>query len=179
MALWTPHDDEKLDPDTRVRLEALYAIGDTREDETSFQTLKEVALDRGQHPRLREAAIEVLSDSKKFDATPFLLDLAKRDTSEQIQDAAIEVIGRSGRDKNASVNALITLFHAVPGSRTDRLETVLFTIADVGNDKAVEFLSNVATTHENVELRSEAVYYLGTIGGEKARSALYRILKNK
>ncbi len=179
IAMWSVNSDEKLDPETRVRLDALYAIGDTKEDETSFQTLKDVALDRSQNIRLREAAIEVLSDFKNFDVMPVFLDLAKKDTNERIQDVAIEFIGRTNKDKNKSVDALISLFNSIPGSQKNRLENILYTIADVGNDKAVDFLAGVARSHENYELRSDAVYYLGTIGGERARTALYQILRNK
>jgi HEAT repeat protein len=110
---------------------------------------------------------------------PVFIELAKKDSNERVQDAAIEFIGRSGKDKNKSVDALVVLFNSMPKNRKKNLETVLFTIADVGNDKAVDFLSTVARTHENYELRSDAVYYLGTIGGEKARTALYQILKSK
>ena len=67
----------------------------------------------------------------------------------------------------------------MPATKKERLETVLYTIADVGNDKAVDFLSTVARSHQNYELRTDAVYYLGTIGGEKARAALYQILRSK
>jgi hypothetical protein len=176
---WETEREEKLDADTRVRLEALYAIGNTREDETAFHTLKDVVLDGGQNVRLRLAAIEVLSDFKKFDVMPVFLELAKKDTNERIQDVAIEFIGRADKDKNKSVEALTALFNSLPGSRKERLETVLFTIADVGNDRAVDFLATVARTHANYELRSDAVYYLGTIGGEKARTVLYQILRNK
>ena len=179
LSTWYVDNDEKLDPETRVRLEALYAIGDTKEDETSFQTLKDVALDRSQHIRLREAAIEVLSDFKKFDVMPVFLELAKKDTNEHIQDVAIEFIGRTNKDKNKSVDALISLFNAIPSSQKERLENILYAVADVGNDKAVDFLTKVARSHDNYELRSDAVYYLGTIGGERARTALYQILRNK
>lgn len=179
ITLWDHDRDAKLDPDTRVRLEALYAIGDTKEDETSFQTLKDVALDRGQNIRLRQAAIEVLSDFKTFDVVPVFIELAKKDTNEAIQDAAIEFIGQSSKDKDKSVDALSELYKSIPRSRKEKRETVLFTIADVGNDKAVDFLSTVARTDDDYGLRSDAVYYLGTIGGEKARTALYQILKSK
>ena len=179
MSMWEVNSEEKLDPETRVRLDALYAIGDTKEDETSFQTLKDVALDHGQNIRLREAAIEVLSDFKKFDVMPVFLELAKKDTNERIQDVAIEFIGRTNKDKNKSVDALISLFNSIPPSQKERLENVLYTVADVGNDKAVDFLTKVARSHDNYELRSDAVYYLGTIGGERARTALYQILRDK
>ncbi|MER3523613.1 MAG: hypothetical protein C4326_05965 [Ignavibacteria bacterium] len=55
----------------------------------------------------------------------------------------------------------------------------MYAIAEIGNEKAVDFLASVARTHERVELRSDAVYYLGSIGSEKSRAALLRILKGK
>lgn len=178
-AVWGVERETTLDPDTRVRLEALYAIGDTKEDQTAFQTLKDVALDHGQNIRLRQAAIEVLSDFKKFDVMPVFLELARKDTNERIQEAAIEFMANASEDRNKSVDVLVVLFNSMPKAKKEKLETILFTIADVGNDKAVDFLSTVARTHENYDLRSDAVYYLGTIGGEKARTALYQILRSK
>ena len=173
---WEMGSNQNVDPETRVRLEALYAIGETKEDETAFQTLKDVALDRTQNIRLRQAAIEILADFKKFDVMPVFVELARKDTNEGIQEAAVEFIGSADKDRNKSVEALISLFGSLPSRRK---ENVLFAIADVGNDKAVEFLTSVARTNEDYDLRSDAVYYLGTIGGEKARAALYQILRNK
>jgi HEAT repeat protein len=71
------------------------------------------------------------------------------------------------------------IFNATPKQKDKQLETVLYVIADVGNDKAVDFLVKVATTHDNDDLGSDAVYYLGNIGNEKSRAALLQILKAK
>jgi HEAT repeat protein len=43
----------------------------------------------------------------------------------------------------------------------------------------VDFLTTIALRHDDYELRRDAVYYLGNIGGEKARAALYEILRGK
>jgi len=67
----------------------------------------------------------------------------------------------------------------LPAEKKDQRETIFYTIADIGNDKAVDFLINVARDNKDYELRSQAIYYLGNIGGEKARVALYDILKDK
>jgi hypothetical protein len=179
MASFRGYEMEKLDPDTRVRIEALEAISEAKDDEKAFVTLKEVALDRKQPIALRCASLDALTDFKKFDILPVYIDLAKNDTSEKIQTAALQYIAEGSKDKNKSVEVLVSLYNATPRERNRKLQTVLFIIADVGNDKAVDFLANVARTEENYELRSDAVYYLGTIGGEKARSALYQILRNK
>jgi hypothetical protein len=166
---------EKFDPDTRLKLDALYAIAE-KEDEGSFQTLRDVALDRTKPVALRSAALDALSDFGKFDATPVFLEVVKTDTNEQLQNAAIDCIGMQSKDKNKSVETLVTLFANMPPKRKSQLSTILYSIAEIGNDRAIEFLASVARTNDNYDLRRDAVYYLGTIGGEKARAALYGIL---
>jgi tetratricopeptide (TPR) repeat protein len=171
--------DEKLDPETKLKMDALYAIGETKEDSTSYKALRDVALDRSQPHQLREAAMDALSDFRKFDVLPIFTEVAKTDTSEYMQNTAIEFVGQHSKDKNRSVETLMELFSAIPQYREEQLGTVLYSIAEIGNDKAVDFLAKVAQTNENYNLRSDAVYYLGNIGSEKARAALYEILKAK
>ena len=171
--------NEKLDPETRLKMEALYAIGESKKDEKSFQTLKDVAIDTKQPRTLREAALDALSDFKTFDALPVYLEIARKDTSIDLQARAIDYIGQYGKDKNKRVDALVDLFYSLPKQRTEQSEMIFYSIAEVGNDKAVDFLAKVALAHDNYDLRTNAVYYLGSIGGEKARGALYEILKGK
>ena len=172
-------EEEKLDPETRLRMDALHALGSSKDDSTSFNTLRDVAVDRSQAQELRLAAMEELADFRKHDPLPIFLEIAKSDTSEEIQGSAIDFIGMLPKDKNRSVETLIQLFDAIPASRSDQRENIFYSIAEVGNDRAVDFLENVARTHENYDLRSQAIYYLGSIGTERARSALYGILKGK
>ncbi len=171
--------EEKEDPETELKIEALYAIGSGKEDDKSFQTLKNVALDFKQSLRLRQAALDALSDFKKFDLMPVYLEIAKHDTAEVMQNLAIDFISSNTKDKNKSVSTLIDLFNAIPHNRLEQKRTIFYFIADVGNDRAVDFLAAVARSSDDYDLRKEAVYYLGSIGGDKARSALYEILSGK
>jgi tetratricopeptide (TPR) repeat protein len=173
-------EDEKLDPQTRLKMDALYALGDTKEeDEKAFQTLKVVALNEKQPRQLREAAMDALSGFRKHDVLPIFVEIARKDTSEELQNYAVDFIGEHGNDKNQSVTVLIDLFNSIPRSRVDQRETIFYSIADIGNDKAVDFLLKVAITGDDYDLRRDAVYYLGNIGSDKARSALYEILKEQ
>ncbi|MBI4547285.1 MAG: outer membrane protein assembly factor BamD [Ignavibacteriae bacterium] len=174
-----PSDEEKLDPETRLKMDALYALGETKEDSISFRTLRDVAVDPTQPRPLRNAAMDALSNFKKFDVLSVFLEIAQKDTSEEIQTAAIDYIGQLTKNKNRSVEALAELFNSIPKYRAEQLATVLSSIAEIGNDKAVDFLAKVAKMHDNYDLRSDAVYYLGNIGSEKARAALYEILRGK
>ena len=171
------HEQKKLDDATRLKMDALYALGDTKEDDKSFSTLREVALDQRQVPPLREAAMDALSGFTNHDALAVYVEIARKDTSDEIQGSAIDYIGEHGSDKNQRVAVLEDLFRTLPKSRAGGRRTIVFTIADVGNEKAVEFLKRVALADEDYDLRRDAVYYLGSIGGESARSALYEILK--
>jgi len=171
--------EPKLDPQTRLKLAALQALGESENDKDAFAALKDVALDKSQPEVLRVTAIRSLQDFKKFDVQPVLIDVARTDGPEEIQLVAITTLGDLGGDKNKSVDALITLFNGYPKQKEKHLESTLYAIADVGNDKAVDFLVKVATSNENIDLRSDAVYYLGNIGNEKSRAALMQILKTK
>ena len=145
----------------------------------SFQALKEVALDKSQSPRLREAALEVLTEYKKFDVVSVFLEIAKNDTSTRLQSSAVDYLTEHIKDKNRSVETLIELYHAIPKNRREQRESIFYSIAEVGNEKAIDFLATVAKSDNDYDMRREAIYYLGSIGNEKARTVLYDILKGK
>jgi len=169
--------EEPMDDATRIKMDALYALGETKEDDRSFATLRDVALDaHAVHP-LREAAMDALSGFTQHDVLPIFADIARQDTSADIQGYAIDYIGEHGTDRNQRVSVLASLFAAMPKRRGEQRKEIVYAIAAVGNDRAVDFLKQVALTDEDLELRRDAVYYLGSIGGESARAALYEILK--
>lgn len=168
--------NEKLDPRVRLRIDALRATARSNKDEKAFNTVKAIALDRKEEWPVRRSAISLLSNFRKFDTLPVYVELAKTDTSTQVQNTAIASIRRIRADKEKAVNALIGLF---PTTRAPQSRTVLYSIAELGTDRAVDFLARVARTHENFDLRSDAVYLLGNIGTEKARTAIYEILTGK
>ncbi len=169
--------DQRLDNATRLRIEALRALGDSREDSGAFNAVRSIALNRSDAKPLRLAAMEELSQMHVTDPLPILVEIIKRDTDDDIQNCAINQIGMMTRDKNRSVETLINLFDAIPPAKVDRREEIFFSIAEVGNDRAVDFLSRVARNDQNYDLRSQAIYYLGSIGTPKAHKALLEILQ--
>ncbi len=172
-------EEKKLDKKTRMKLAALRALAESENDEKALTALKEVALDRSQPRILRVAAVQSLGDFHQFDVVPTLVEIAKGDPDDGVREYAIYSIGDASKDKSKTVDHLITIFNSTPKTKERQLESVLYVIADVGNDKAVDFLVKVANTHENDDLGGDAVYYLGNIGNEKSRAALLRILKEK
>ncbi len=171
--------EDDLDPEIRLKMEALYSLSESKEDEKSFQALKDVALNYRQPRPLREAALEALSDFKKYDVLPVYIEVVKSDTSEDMQTYAIDYISQNAKDKNKTTRILINLFNSLPKTRVEQRQMLFYSVADIGNDHAIDFLSDVARSSDDYELRREAIYYLGNIGGEKAREALFEILKDK
>lgn len=178
-AVFTMPPDENLDPATRLKMDALYALGETKEDDKSYATLRNVALDMNQPRPLREAAMDALSNFRNHDVLAVFVEVARKDTNRDLQGFAIDFIGENGGDKNQRVTVLEDLYRTLPKGRVDQRQTIVFTIANVGNERAVEFLKQLALSDDDYDVRRDAVYYLGNIGGEHARSALYEILQGK
>jgi HEAT repeat protein len=166
-----------VDPETRIRLDALDALGTDQDNEKYFQALKDVILDPHNPVVLRRHALDVLAQFEPENTMPVLVQVAKSDTNMMIQAMAIDYISSASAPE--TVQGLIEVFHAIPPGRSDLVSRTFFLIADTGDDQAVDFLTGVAKSHENMSLRREAVYYLGAIGSEKARSALHGILRGK
>jgi hypothetical protein len=170
---------ENIPPKLRVRVDALRALSEAREDPKTFHTLRAVAIDQRQPIPLRETAMESLTGFTKFDVGAVYIEIALKDTNEEVQAASVEYLARAGRDKGKSLESLIELFNTMPPVRTRQLGTTLFAIAEIGDERATDFLIRVAHSHQNYELRSDAVYYLGNLGTEKARQALQQILMDR
>jgi HEAT repeat protein len=241
-----PDADADLDRETRTRLEALVARGETRGDEEAFRALRQLARDQRRPPQVRSVALRSLSRSSRFDPLPVLVDAARSDSAWSVQETAILCIGQvpgepekamesltqlygqlpradarrrlavidaaaslgtpraltflvqvartspdtvlqttavdniaaAGRDKHRNVELLIDLYRSLPMGHRLARETALYGVAEMGTDRAVDFLAQVARDSSDDELRRDAVIYLGTIGGPKARNALYEILQS-
>ncbi len=172
-------DLEKCDAPTRLRIQALRALTQSKEDSGSFRLLGEVARDRSNPAVLRLTAMEELAEIPEGDPLPIFIEIAAKDTAEAIQSFAVDQISSLPFNKDRSVESLIDLFNAIPASKPERREQVFFSIAEVGNDRAVEFLEKIARNDQEDDLRNQAIYYLGNIGTPKARAALTAILRQK
>jgi tetratricopeptide (TPR) repeat protein len=172
-------DEERFDDETKLRLEALYAVGRTGEDEKAFDVLRTIAVSPGEEPVVRVAAMEELSAYRRRDVLPVFVNIASHDTSEEMQLYAIESSGAAAHDREKAFDALVKLYGSVPPSKVEKRKMLFYSIAEIGNDSAVDFLAEVAKSGSDPGLRREAVYYLGTIGGEKARTVLIELLGGK
>lgn len=174
-----PFSKKDLDPQTRLKADAIRALANAPTDKEAYATVKEIALDNTQPDHLRAVAVEALADFPGADVLSVLSAVAHNDNSDEVQTAALYAIADITTDKNRAVDILIALFEGYPKQKEKQQQTALYAIAAIGNEKAVDFLARVATSNDNYELRSDAVYYLGSIGSEQSRKALTRILKSK
>jgi len=168
-----------LDSDTQLKIDVLYTLRRSPKDENGFKTIRQIALDHSQNTHVRIAALEALVEFDKFDPFTVLVNVVRTDTNAEVQNDAIVYIARAAKDKNKSVSILVDLFNSLSEKKTEQRHNIFYTIAEIGNNSAVDFLTKVARSDEAQELRSDAVYYLGTIGSDRARKALYELLKNK
>jgi HEAT repeat protein len=169
----------KSDPQERIRLAAVYSLGSSATEDAGpvNRALEELAADRAQPRLVRQTALAKLGEqSRKIDVN-FFSTLASTEPDEGIQEMAIHVLGKKAQRTAASFSVLTGLFRSIPDERLQSKDVLLFSVASLGNDEAVGFLSTVAKQNGNEALRERAVYYLGSIGTEKARSALLEILQ--
>jgi len=152
-------DEEKLDEKTQLKIEALSALGE-KEDDESYTTLRDVAVNTRQHRAVREAALDGLSTMSKHDVLSVLVEVARKDTSGELSSRAIDIIGSLEIDKNRRVSTLEEVFRSIPARRVEDRQSVIYAVANVGNDRAVEFLKGVALGDGEVELRKDAIYFL-------------------
>jgi hypothetical protein len=146
-------------------------------DQQSYHALKGVLLDSRQPRQHRVAALSSLSNMKKINVVPVLLDVIKLDTCPEIQVIALDHLRQRIENKEQTVTVLEGLFRSLPKERIEQRQMIFYSIADIGNDRAVDFLATIARSHRDADLRGEAIYYLGSIGSEKARNVLSKILQ--
>ena len=174
-------DVAKNDPDERMQQMALYFFVDASkgEPDQTFAALKEILLDRKRPWSIRESAMSLLPRMDNDQALGLLVSVAKNEPEERIRMSAINHISQVGKNKSKSLQTLISLFETLPKDQPSTVQSLLYGIASVGNDDAVDFLGKVAKTHENLNVRRTAVQFLGNVGGDKARGILVEILQGK
>jgi hypothetical protein len=177
--IFTP---EANDPEMQMRLNALSAMLEGKRDNRGFNALRDIAVNPRQPAPIRHAALNALSEFSANDPSSVYLQIANTDTDESIQRIAIELFARNNRSKTNRSERLVELFHQYERSSPQRegaLSTTLYALAAIGDDRATDFLAGVARNSRNQALRSDAIYYLGNLGTDRARQALFKIVKGE
>jgi hypothetical protein len=180
--LRSPAAPPQFDAALRIRMQAMQELARSRATGDAFRALREVVLDPRQPAPLRQSAVYSLGTIRRPETGPFLLEVARSDADADLQRSAIEVYAQNAAERGKAVEELIGLFKRlnVPGHEHDvRLGTTLYAIASLGDARATDFLAEVARTHSNDEIRNSAVLYLGSMGTDRSRAALIRLLRGE
>ena len=173
---------DAYDPDVQIRLGALDAMVAGKRDESTFDALHDIALDTGQPVPIRRVALNSLTGFPHKDPGAVFLAVADHDTNETIQRIAIELFARSNRSRSDRSERLIDMFRRFEKSGAKRegaLSTTLYALAAIGDDRATEFIATIARSGKSNALRNDAIYYLGNIGTDRARHALFKIVRGE
>jgi tetratricopeptide (TPR) repeat protein len=169
----------RRDPAERSKVLAVEAMVQAGKGKPStVETLIEIFNETPEHrTREKKLLLNAIADIDNDSAFQFMKEVAKRHEDRGLQNLAIFRIGEMDGDK--SVETLSELYYTIPKELREQLETIMYSVANIGSDKAIDFLATVARTGNDEELRSNAMFYLTNIGGEKARTALYKVLQRK
>jgi hypothetical protein len=170
------------DPELQIRINALDAMITGKRDESAFKVLHDIALDGRQPVPIRQVALNSLTEFPQKDPGAVFLSVATRDTNETIQRIAIELFAASNRPRDDRTERLMELFRRFEKStprRDGALSTTLYALAAIGDDRAIDFIARIARSGNNQPLRSDAIYYLGNIGTDRARQALFKIVRGE
>ena len=180
--LRSPGARQQFDAALQMRIQALQELARSRTTGDAVRALREVALDQRQPIPLRQSAVHSLGTLRRPESGRFLLEIARSDADADLQRSAIEVYAQNAPERGKAVEELIGLFKRFngPGQRNDGLlSTTLYAIASIGDTRATEFLEEVARTNTNDEIRNSAVFYLGSMGTDRSRAALIRLLRGE
>jgi len=155
-----------LDKNTRLKLAALRGIAADRDAE-SFSTVRDFVLDRREHPQLRIEALTLLARYGEFDIFPVLEEIAKNDPDAQLRIYAVDLLGRSEKNKDAIVGKLIDLYAAAPKEDRKMKEHLISSIGRLGTRNGTDFLVKVAKSDPESRMREGAIYFIGTYEKDK------------
>ncbi len=191
------------DASEKVRVEAVEALADQENDE-AFEVLKGI-LQKGGSRRVQNEALEAISDGFPQRAESVLYDVAMNNPEESLQREAVEAIGdlkyevaapslkhilsehKSPRVRSEAVERLADLASpkmmipvlenvaANDPSRTVRAQALESLVEDLG-ELGVEAAVRIARTHENLDVRKQAINALGDSDNRTARNALIHLI---
>jgi HEAT repeat protein len=167
--------------DRKLRLTALYALAKMRSESPDEveAVMKDVAKRTSEDRETRLAALYALSDARSDAPIDLYKDLALQEKDEEIRKVAVHLLAKSVGDKTVAFNTLSGIYGKSSGSDRQLKEAALYGIAEIGNAQSVGFLKNVAKSDPDQEMRRQAVYFLGSIGGDEAKTALIELLRKK
>lgn len=151
---------EAVDPDEELKLMALSALINM-DEEKAFPMLEKIV--RGDSSlKLKQQALFVLSRHEDSKVLPLITELALKNEDPELRDQAIFWLGQ--RDDGQSVDTILKLYDKVDSRRAK--EQMLHAFATNDNPKTRAKLIEIAKKESDLELRKNAIFWLGQAGDE-------------
>ena len=171
------HLENLIPPEMKRKLRVVIDKEDFKFDGETYYLLQKIALDKSKPEDIREAAVLTLSISNEYDPIHVSTEIMINDTNKGLQFYAIENLREYKKGRDKAVKAMIKLFRELPEDREEERRMIFYSLADIGNDEAVDFLIDIVNADAKSEYFNDAVYYLGSIGTEKARNTLKKVFR--
>ena len=162
----------RTDPDEEVRHQAVFWMGQL-EDNDAVAALEDVLQD-ADDIELQKKVVFALAQHSSGRGMEILQEIAlDRRVNEEVREQAIFWIGQEGSSEDLSI--LMDLYESVNSNQLK--ERIIFAVSQSGSSRAVDWLAAVAhDDSEHMELREDAVFWIGQISGSESVDALESIL---
>ncbi len=152
--------EETVDPDEELKLMALSAL--INMDEAKALPMLEKIIRGDSSTKLKKQALFVLSQHGNEKALPLITELAVKSKDPELREQAVFWLGQRSDDQ--SMDTLLKLFDDA-GSNREK-EQMLHAFANSENRKARAKLIEIAKKESDINLRKQAIFWLGQAGNE-------------
>lgn len=147
----------KKHPDQQIREEAIFWIGQKAPADQALAALQDFALNDASEA-IQNKAIFSLSQISKEKALPVLMKIAKDKAKPNLREQAIFWISQTD-DSPEVVNFLKDLVDQDPDLKIQK--KALFALTQLHDSATEKELLKIAKTHKSIEVREEAIFWLG------------------
>jgi HEAT repeat protein len=141
----------------RLRLDAIFWIGQKAPADKAIQILQDLAFNDPDEEIQRRAMFSI-SQVSKPKALPILMKIAKDNSRPRLREEAIFWVAQEGNSPEI-INFLKDLIYNDPNVQIQK--KALFSLTQVHDAVTEEDLLKIVKTHKNLELRLDAIFWLG------------------
>lgn len=141
----------------RLRLEAIFWIGQNAPADKAIQILQDLAFNDPDE-EIQRRAMFAISQVSKPKALPILMKIAKDNSRPRLREEAIFWVAQEGNSPEI-IDFLRDLIYNDPNIQIQK--KALFSLTQVHDAITEEELLKIVKSHKNIELRLDAIFWLG------------------
>jgi HEAT repeat protein len=163
----------KTEKDPTFQKEAIFWIGQ-RDDDRALKVLQEIIFGNYSIESQKEAlfAIASGSSSRTEKRVDIILEVIKKHSNSRIKNEAIFWMGQI---KSPKVIKFLE-DQAFADNPVETTKALLFALQDYGTPESLDLLIKIAKKHPNMEIKKEAIFWLGQKNDEKALKAIEELI---